>query len=228
MDQMPYDVNLATYAAQYGLTVDESDYFKKDGTIPVLGGDERLIQSIYSLDKGEVSEVIEHKGKFNIIQIVDSKDSYIPKINEVSGQLDKDLTDHLSLVAAKKEAEKYLENLKGGADWLELAKEKKLQTDETGFFSRVDNIPKIGHSPSISEAAFYLSSQKRYPDQVFEVNKKVYIITWLNRKDINIQDFDNEKKSFKQALLLTKERRIFNAWVQSLKGKAEIKIVTPI
>ena len=228
MDQMPYDVSLATYAAKEGLKVNESDYFSKDENIPGLGGDERLKKSIYSLDKGEVSEVIEHKGKFYILQVVDVKDSYIPEISEASDQLNKDLADHLCLVAAKKEAEEYLENLKGGADWFELAKKKVLETDETGFFTRERNTPKIGYSPSISEAAFSLSSQKIYPDQVFEVNKKVYVIRWLNREEINMKDFDKEKKAFKQALLSTKERRIFNAWLQSLKGKADIKIVTPI
>lgn len=228
MDQMPYDVNLATYAAKEGLKVNESDYFSKDAPIPGLGEDERLKKSIYSLDKGEVSEVIEHKGKFYILQVADVKDSYIPEISEVSDQLNNDLADHLCLVAAKKEAEKYLEELKGGADWFELAKKKGLETDETGFFTRERDTPKIGYSPSISEAAFSLSTQKRYPDQVFEVSKKVYVIGWLNREEINMKDFDKEKKAFKQALLSTKERRIFNTWLQSLKGKADIKIVTPI
>ena len=228
MDQMPYDIELATYAAQHGLTGKESDYFPKDGTIPVLGGDERLKESINSLEKGEVSEVIEHKDKFYIIQVVDIKDSYIPKISDVSEKLNKDFMDHLSLVAAKREAEGYLEELKGGADWSELAKKENLKTEETGFFSRGEGIPKIGFAPSLYEAAFSLSSQKGYPDEVFEVNKKVYVIRWVNRKDINREDFDKEKKDFRQALLLTKERRISNAWLESIKEEAEIKIVTPL
>lgn len=228
LDQMPYNVNLATYAAKEGLKVNESDYFSKDGNIPGLGEDERLKKSIFSLDKGEISEVIEHKDKFYILQVADVKNSYIPKISEVSDQLNKDLADHLCLVAAKKEAEKYLEKLKGGADWFELAKKKGLDTDETGLFTREKNMPKIAYSPLISEAAFSLSSQNRYPDQVFEVNKKVYVIRWLNREEINMKDFDKEKKAFKQAVLLTKERRVFNTWLQSIRGKANIKIVTPI
>jgi peptidyl-prolyl cis-trans isomerase D len=228
MDQMPYDINLVTYAAQHGFTAKQSDYFSKGGTIPGLGGDQRLRESIYSLDKGEVSEVIEHKDKFYIIQVVDVKDSYIPKISEVPDQLQKDLTDHLSLVAAKKEAERYLEELKGGATWSELAKKRNLKTDETGFFSRGESIPKIGYSPSLFETAFSLSSQKRYPDHVFEVNKKIYVVRWLDRKGINREDFDKEKKAFKQALLLAKEGRISNAWLQSIREEAEIKIVTPI
>ncbi len=228
MDQMPYDINLATYAAQHGLAVKETDYFPKKGTIPGLGGDERLIKSIFSLKKGETSEIIEHKDKFYIIQVVDNKDSHIPKMSEVSDQLDKDVINHLSLIAAKREAESYLEELKGGADWFELAKNKGLKTDETGFFTRRENTPKIGYSPLLSEVTFSLSSQKRYPDEAFEVNNKVYIIRWLTKEDINMNDFDKEKKSFKQMLLLTKNRRIFNAWLQSIKEKAEIKIVTPI
>jgi len=228
LDQMPYDINLATYAAQHGLAVKESDYFTKKGTIPGLGGDERLTKSIYSLKKGETSEIIEHKDKFYIIQVVDNKDSHIPKMSEVSDQLEKDFINHLSLIAAKRGAKSYLEELKGGADWSELAKEKGLTTDETGFFTRRENIPKIGYSSLLSEVTFSLSSRKRYPDEVFEVNSKVYIIRWLIKEDINMNDFDKEKKSFKQMLLLTKDRRIFNAWLQSIKQKAEIKIVTPV
>jgi peptidyl-prolyl cis-trans isomerase D len=228
MDQMPYNINLPTYAAQHGLTVKETDYFPKNGTIPGLGEDERLTKSLYSLEKGETSEIIEHKNKFYIIQVVDNKDSHIPKMSEVPDQLNIDFIDHLSLISAKREAESYLEELKGGADWSELAKNKGLKTDETGFFTRRENIPKIGYSPLLSEVTFSLSSQKRYPDEVFEVNNKVYIIRWLTKEDINMKDFDKEKKSFKQMLLLTKDRRIFNAWLQSIKEKAAIKIVTPI
>ncbi len=228
MDQMPYNIDLAAYAAQHGLTANETDYFPKDGTIPGLGEDERLKRSIASLDKEEVSEVIEHKDKFYIIQVVDIKSSYIPKVSEVSDQLQKDFIDHQSLVVAKKEAESYFEELKGGATWSELAKKKNLKTDETGLFSRAETIPKIGYAPSLFEAVFSLSSQKRYPDQVFEVNKKVYVIRWLDEKGIDIEDFDKEKKAFKQALLITKERRISNVWLQSIKDEAEIRIVTPI
>lgn len=228
MDQMPYDIDLTHYAAQHGLTADEIDFFPKKGTIPGFGEDEKLKQAIYSLDKGEVSEILDHKGKYYIIQIIDSKDSYITTPSEVTDELSKDVKDHLSLIAAKKEAENCLEKLKGGADWLELAKKKNVNAEETGLFSRGGNIPKIGYASSISEAAFLLSDKKNYPDQVFEANNKVYIIRWLGSKSINMDDFNKEKKKFTQILLLSKERRISNTWLQSLKDQAKIKIVTPL
>jgi len=228
LDQMPYDIDLATYAAQQGLTVDESDYFPKNGSIPGFGDNERLKRSINSLEKGEISEIIEHDGKFHLIQVVDIRDSYIPKITEVSDQVHRDLEDHLALVAAKQEAEQFLKELKGNADWHGLAKKRDFKTAETGFFRRGESIPTIGYAPLLSEAAFSLSAQKRYPDEVFEANKGVYVIRWLARKDIDMKDFEKEKNDYKQMLVSAKERRIFDAWLQSLKDKAQVKIVTPI
>ncbi len=227
VDQMPYNTNLAAYAARYGLTVHETSYFSKSEPIPGLGEDERIKRSISSLRKGELSEVIEHEGKFYIIQVVDIKDSYIPRIEEVSDQLNKDVEGYLSLVSAKKEAEGYLEELRRGARWLQLAKNKGLKARQTDFFRRGEEIPAIGFAPLLSEAAFSLSSEKRYPDQVFEVKDKIYVIRWLDRKGIDMADFEREKNSYKQMLLVLKEGRIFDAWLQSLREKAEIKIVTP-
>jgi len=228
MDQMPYDVDLADYASQHGLTVKKSDFFPKRGSIPGFGEDEKLKQAVFSLDKGEVSEILDHKGKYYIIQVIENKESYIPEMAEVVEQLGKDAKDHLSLVAARKEAEKYLEELKGGAAWIELAKRKNVSVEETGFFKRGGNIPKIGYAPFISEAAFLLSDTTRYPDQILEANNKVYIITWRGMKGINRDEFKKEKKDYTQILLLSKERRISNTWLQSLRRQAEIKMVTPL
>jgi peptidyl-prolyl cis-trans isomerase D len=228
MDQMPYDIDLSAYARQHGLTVKESDYFPKDGPIPGLGKDEKLSRSINSLEKNEVSEVIEHDGKFHIVQIVDQKESYIPKRDDVSDQLNKDLADHLAVVAAKTAAEECLKELKGGADWSELAKNKGVQPEETGFFTRGGAIPKIGYRTELLEAAFSLSAQNRYPEQAFEVNKKAYVVRWSGKKDIDQKEFEKEKKNFTQYLIAAKQERIFNAWLQSLKDKAEIKIVSPL
>ncbi|HUU39693.1 MAG TPA: peptidyl-prolyl cis-trans isomerase, partial [Desulfatiglandales bacterium] len=197
---------------------------------PGLGGDEKLQKSIYSLEKGEISEVIEHEGKFYIVQIIDSKDSRIPEISEVSDQVQKDFIEDLSLVAAEEKAKGYLKELNEGADWSGLAKKEGLKTDETGFFSRGGEIPKVGYSPVLSEAAFALSPEKNYPDQGVEIDGKVYIIKWLDKKGVGIDDFNNdkEKEGFKQALLSARHGRLFAAWLQSLKDKSEIKIVTSL
>ena len=228
MDQMPYSIDLDTYAGQQGITANKSDYFVKGGPIPGIGSDEKLTKSINSLGNGEISEVIQYNGNSYIIQIAEIKESHIPEMTEVLDQLNNDFRDHLSLMETKNTAEGYLGELRDGANWSELIRDKGLKADETGFFSREENMPKIGYDPSLSEAAFSLSSEKRYPDKVFEANNTVYIVRWLDKKDIDSEIFNNEKQAFEQKLILAKERRIFDAWLQSIKGKAEIRMVTPL
>jgi peptidyl-prolyl cis-trans isomerase D len=228
MDQMPYDINLASYASQHGLTIRESDFFAKQGNIPGFGTDEKLKQAIYSLDEGEVSEILEHEGKYYIIQVTDTKNSYIPTMSEVADQLRKDVEDHLCLEAARKKAEQYLEELRGGADWQKLAKRKNTSTKVTGFFSRGGNIPNIGYEPSVSEAAFLLSDQTRYPDHPLTVHNKVYVIRWLSKEKIDKESLDKEKGNYAQILSLSKERRVMDRWLRTLKERASIKMVTPL
>ena len=49
-----------------------------------------------------------------------------------------------------------------------------------------------------------------------------------DRKGIDMTVYEEEKDNFKQTLLAAKERRIFDVWLNSLKDRAEIKVVTPI
>jgi peptidyl-prolyl cis-trans isomerase D len=228
LDQMPYSADISTYAGQLGLKSEETDYFVRGGPIPGIGNDEKLTKSIASLEEGEISEVIQYNGNSYIIQIADIKESYIPEMTEVKEQLDKDFEEHLSLLAAKNTAEHYLEELRSGANWSEFISNKGLEVEETEFFSREETTPKIGYAPELSEAIFSLSPEKRYPDKVFEVNNKIYIVRWLTKKGIDKEVFDKEKQAFKQRLIMAKEKRIFDAWLQSIKRKAEIKMVTPL
>jgi peptidyl-prolyl cis-trans isomerase D len=228
MDQMPYDVDLSSYAAQHGLVIKKSDFFAKKGNIPGLGTDEKLKQAIFSLDKGEVSEILEHEGKYYIFQVAGTKDSYIPSMDEVFEQLRKDVEDYLSLEAARKKAKNYLEALRGGADWQELAQQNNVIPKETGFFSRGGNIPDIGYAPSATEDAFLLSDKKMYPDHPFTVYNKVYVIRWLGNEGFKKDVFEKEKGNYVQMLSISKERRVSDHWLMALKQRASIKIVTPL
>jgi len=228
MDQMPYDIDLASYAAQHDLTVQTSDFFPKQGKMPGFRADEKLKQAVYALDEGEVSEILEHDGSYYIFQVTGTKDSYIPLMSEVAEQVRNDVEAHLSLEAAKEKAENYLEELEGGADWQELANRINTIAKETGFFSRGGNVPNIGYAPSLLEASFQLSDRNRYPEHPFTVHNKVYVIRWLDKEGIEKEEFNKEKENQAQMLSLARQRRVVDRWLQTLKEKASIKMVTPL
>ena len=223
IDQMPYDVDLTKYAAEHNVPVKEGDYFSQNETIPGIGGDAKLKQSLFSLEKGEVSDLVESNGKFYIIQVVDKKPSYLPKLEEVRKKVEKDFIFHLAEIAAKSKAEEFLSQLKEGKPWDELAKKYQLTPKSSGFFTRSDTIPDIGYDPQLQEAAFDLGEKKRYPNQVFENEKGVYVIRWERKEGIDEAKYQEEKQDYRQSLTMAKDQILIGDWLENLKKKAVIK-----
>ncbi|MFC1534895.1 SurA N-terminal domain-containing protein [Thermodesulfobacteriota bacterium] len=222
IDQMPYDVDLIQYATQHDVPVGSTDYFSQDEPIPDLEGDQKLRQSIFSLKNKDVSELIEFKNRFHIIQVVDKKPSYLPDITEVSVRLKEDFTEYLAKLDAKSAAEKYLSELREGRDWDEFAKERDLKPEKTDFFTRLDFPPKIGYTPGLQEAAFKLNRDNRYHDSVFENEKGVFVIRWEEEKGIDEGKYKEERERYGNSLMLTKQQAIFMSWLERLKKNADI------
>jgi peptidyl-prolyl cis-trans isomerase D len=229
IDQMPYDVDLGQYAAQHDVKVAHTDYFSQDNPIPGVGGnDEKLRQSLFSLDKRETSELIELKGQFYIFQVADKKASYLPEMSEVADKVKEDFAAYFATQQAKATAEGYLAELQKGEAWNKLAKDKGLKPEKTDFFMRRDRIPKIGQEPDLTEMVFGLTENKRYPDKIFSNDKGAYVIRWEAREGIDEKKYQEEKEKYRFTLMQTKHRRAFEKWLESLRKNAEIEIVTPV
>jgi peptidyl-prolyl cis-trans isomerase D len=228
IDQMPYDADLAQYAANHGLAVKYTDYFSQDEPIPSIRGSAALRKSLFSLEKNETSELVELKGKFYLFQVVDRKESYLPGIEEVAEKVKGDFTNHLAAKEATASAENYLAELKGGKAWEVLARDKDLKPEETDFFTRQGPIKEIGGEPALKEMLFGLSKEKRYPDTIFENNQGAFVFRWEAYQGIDDKRYEDEKEEQRFSLMQIKHRRAFDNWLDVLKNKAEIEIVTPV
>jgi len=228
IDQMPYDADLAGYAAERDLQVKYSEYFSQDQPMPGIGGDERLRQALFSLEGNETSEVIELNGKFYIFQVAERKPSYLPEMKEAEDKLKEDFAAHLAAKEAKAAAEKFLAELHKGKEWEELVKEDNMEPQTTDFFTRRGSIPKIGYAPDLQEIAFGLNDNNRYPDSVFENDSGAFVIRWEEKKEIDEEKYQEESERYRFSLMQTKHRRAFQIWLESLKMKAEISIVNPV
>ena len=222
IDQMPYDVDMVQYAKQQQASVSTTDYFSQDNPVQEIAGDPKLLESIFSLRKKDISEVIEFNEKFYIFQVVDKKPSYLPELKEVSEKVTEDYGGYLAKMEARSSAEKYLKELEAGSDWDELAKERNMKTDTTLFFTRMDFPPKIGMAPGLQDAAFKLSEENRYPDSVFENEEGAYVIRWEAKKGIDEEKFKEERDRYATSLMLTKQQYIFRSWLDRLKKMADI------
>lgn len=228
IDQMPYKVDLKQYAERHKMPIKQSGYFSSNENIPEIGGDDKFRKSIFSFEKDDVSEVLEFKNKFYIIQVADKKPSHLPELKDAEESVKKDLTSHLATLEAKSTAEAYLAELQGGKDWKELAKERKLSPKTTDFFTRNDYTTPIGYAPDLQQAAFSLGENRRYHDHVFETERGVFVIRFEGRKGIDMAKYEDEKKNYRISLMGAKNQAIYGDWLEDLKGEAEIEIVQPV
>jgi peptidyl-prolyl cis-trans isomerase D len=228
VDRMPYQIDLLKYAAEHKVPVKETAYFSQTDAIPDVGNNEKLRQTLFSMEKEEVSDLVEAGGKFYVFQAKDKKPSALPALDEVKDKVREDYVNYLASETAKSAAEDYLKKLKEGKDWAALAKESRLETKTTEFISRQDTIPEIGHFQELQEAAFSLSQKKRYADDVFQNDKGVFVIRWEGEQDIDRNKFEEEKKLYRDMLVRLKNQSLFREWLDNIKSRAKIEILKPL
>lgn len=224
LDQMPYDTDLKQYAAENKMAAEETNFFSLSDTEPPVGGDEKVRQTLFSLEKNQTSEVIEQNGKFYLFQVTDRQPSAVPALADVKETVKSDYTDHLAGEQAKAAAQDYLEKLKAGEDWAKLASGSKLEAKTTDFFTRQEPVKDVGYSPELHEMVFSLSADKRYPDQVFQNDKGVFVIRWEGEEGINTAKFEEEKERYRDMLKRMKDQALFREWLGSLRQKAEVEV----
>ena len=228
LDQMPYDVDLASYGNHHGIAAKNSAYFSKNEPVPDIKGSEKIGPTLFALEKNEASGLIELGGKFYIFQTAESKASYLPELKDVREAVKESFIAYEARVAAESAAEKYLKALKEGKSWEAMAAEDKLKIQKPGFFTRRDPIPDIGNAPALNEMAFKLSKINRYTQKPFVNDKGAFVIRWEGNEGIDEKKFQEEKDTYESSLTQTKHQRIFESWIKNLRNKATVEIITPM
>ena len=229
MDQMPYHADLAEYAAQHGLASFETPLFAGNEPIPGVGGTGDLRQSLFSLETGDVSELLEVDGKYYIFQVKEKESSRLPSLQEVIDEVKPDVVMHLAAGRAREAAEDFLKeaSANGGA-WSGLAAGKGIEILETPFFTRVDPVEGIGRQPEFKDMVFALNEDNPFPPDVYESSEGVFVFRWEERSDFDQEAFEKEKELYRFQAMSVKHQAAFEGWLESLRRKAEVRVLRPL
>jgi len=216
IDQMPYEgVVLTQYAETHQVPVEESDFFTRNEAIPGIGDDPGIINNIFSLEKDDVSDLLEFNDKYYIVQVIDKKASYLPELKEVEKEVTKNFVSYLAVNKARAVAEEYLKELKEGKNWEDLATERGFSIQKSDFFTRENS---GAQAPSGTDF-----KDRPYSDKVFENNKGIYVIRWEGREGIDKEKFEQEKEDARASLMEEKQRTVFRDWLESLRNRAKVE-----
>ena len=216
--------DLVRNAADQHLAIAETGFFTQKGPVTGIKDGAKFAASAFVLSVNDISPIQELSDGYVILQVTDRKDSQIPELQNVAPRVRADLIKEKQNEKARAEAEAFLAALQAGKSFDDESARTGLPVDTTGFFTRKTPVPKVGTNPELSDAAFLLSSQNRWPQKVFEGNNEYYVVEFNGRKEPSAEDFEKEKADVKEKLREQKQYRAVTDWLAELRSGGEITI----
>ncbi len=217
--------DLDTIATQYDLSVLETDRFSQKGPAKGIKNPGQFAQVAFSLTENEISDLQDFGDGYYLMEVVEKIPSKTLELQTVSGKVKTDWAKKEQKEMARASADDLLNDLRDGLEFDEAAKKYAVQLKHTDFFKRNVSIPDIGYEPEISQVAFELSDDNKFPAEAVDSQKGYYVLGFRGRKAPPADQFESQKAEIKQRLLEQKRVRTFSAWLEDTKSKAEISIV---
>ena len=216
--------NISDADMTHQFKVHETNFFPITGPINGIKDWKRFAETAFALSENEVGEPLKLSDGYYILQLVAREPSRIPELALVAERVSQDLIKTKQDDLAKKEAGAFLNDLKSGVEIQTAATNRMLQAEETDFFGRFGEIPKIGSEPDIQETAFLLSRPKPVPDAVVKGKQGYYVFRFKSRQEADVDGFEDKKPQITSSLLLAKRQGAIGELLAGLREKSEITI----
>jgi peptidyl-prolyl cis-trans isomerase D len=218
------DGTLEKAAATLKKDLKTTDFFNKNGQPLPLAEASKFASIAFELDDMAISNVLELKEGYVVLQRVETDPEKIPELSAVQSTVRIDLIKRKQAEKAKTDAESFLAALKAGALMATEADKYGVKPVLTGFFKRNQTIPHVGQQREMAQVAFELSKDKPFPDSALQGTKGVYVIQFVERKTPDPEGFAAEKKKIEEQILTQKERAYFTQWLEKVRANSKIVI----
>ncbi|MCK4307813.1 peptidyl-prolyl cis-trans isomerase, partial [candidate division WOR-3 bacterium] len=201
------------------LEVKESEFMAKGNSTEDIPPE--CIEAAFSLETGEISDLIETEKGYFIIKPVNRKAEHIPGNYKFAADAVKEKIMRIEAVnLARSKAEKCLSKVKQSRDMASAAKEYSKKVTGTELFTRFEYVKELGIAPDFKRITFNLT--KDSPFAIAPVNSGFCVLELVERKGADMEIFEKEKEKLMSFLLDEKKQRIFNDWYTILKEKAQV------
>ncbi|MBW1938979.1 MAG: SurA N-terminal domain-containing protein [Deltaproteobacteria bacterium] len=219
--------SLSAYAEQHEIELKTTELFSQKKPPAVIGGDPELLKTLFALNSGELSSLLQIHQGILIAEVLEKKAPYLPSLEEVKEQVKKDYVRKKAKELCRLKAKELLEEAK--KQGLEAAaKDKGLKIQQTGLFKRTDRTAKGELSPAVVQSGLSLYEGKAYPDEVAESGNSFYVLALKEKKDADIAGFTTQKDAITKQILEQKQQTLFEDWLKHRWERASIKQVATI
>lgn len=209
--------DLNVIAKQLNLKVQETPVFSADAPPAVLAGETAVIKKGLELKQGELGGPVETPKGIYLLKARERKEASVPPLPQIRGAVEQKVKAAMAVELAKKKAEDAAK---------QLAAKAPVKTQTTGSFgySAKGDVPAIGNSPDLMEAAFKLTAAAPAASAPFKVGNRWYAVRLKSRTESPRAEFDKTKEQIKKSMLPKKQEEALAAWIKGLKDKAKIEV----
>ncbi len=211
--------DLAAVAKALGAKVEETTAFTAQQPAPALAGDPEVVKRAFLLKQNELGGPVETPKGIYILKLKERQPSEVPPLAQIRARVEEKAKAAKAVELARKRAEEIQARLaKGETAGL------KLQQTVSFAFDPKGNVPNVGPSPELMEAAFNLTDKAPAPPAPVKVGARWVAFRLKQRTERNAAAFAAEKEKIKQQILPQKQEEEIQKWLKELRAKAKIEI----
>jgi hypothetical protein len=211
---------------KFSLKVKETDFFALNEPVEGIGWYPQINKTSFSLKEKEISSPLKWKeNRLIVIQKIDERSSFVPPLEEIKEKVIERLKEEKSKEKVKEECEEIIEMIKKEKvkDLKEVAKRKKIEIKETGYFKYYDYIEGVGLNEELSKVIFSLKKGEIYPS-FFLLEKGGYIIQLEDVTPFNEEKFEKEKEIYIKKLKVRKRLLETLKFISQIEKESQLEI----
>ncbi|MFQ5786631.1 MAG: SurA N-terminal domain-containing protein [Thermodesulfobacteriota bacterium] len=175
----------------------------------------------FSLNEGEKNNMLAG----NTIWIIELSEIIPSRQKELSESEDR-ILDKIKFSKAKDQArlksEELLKELNtNGKDIIKIAKSEGLEVNETGFFNRLGNVPKI-NSQDLKLDAFSLTEESPLGSEIYVSGDNFYIVSLKEFQRVDPNELEEKKAELREIEISQRRANLLQNWLQKLRNEAKI------
>ena len=160
---------------------------------------------------------------FAVLQVLEKQEPRIPELKEAEKKVSEALRREKQKEKALTKAKEALEKLRKGADFKSLASQEGMKIEETGFFDRGAEPPKMTTSEELQKALSTLSLKNPYAENPIFLDGKYAVLRLKEEKKIDPAQFNSRKENYRRALIQQKQEMLLTNWLEDLLEQAKAK-----
>lgn len=181
-----------------------------------------LVNAAFTLNKGELSSILETGKGFAIILVDDKIPPAQQELAAVRDTVEADFIASEAIRMAKEAAEELLAKIKAGATLAEETKTLGLDLHSTPFISRANHSDSNTLPGQIAQDSLGLSENNPVLDKVAEDNGTFYVVAYNSSTDPDQTLFDEKKGELESKLAAERKNDLVAAWIETLRQHADI------